>query len=411
MNLLCDSEMSPPIADSITRISPSRWILGSSMICERVTNPAPKPANAIIDWQDGGDTFYLRKRAANHLSGGDAGIDRMHVGGLQQLFGLELEANTIRFVEEKTSEVPVPEVVYSWIDHDLSRTFFITKRVGGQPLERAWPQLSSHQRTRIAHDIARFGVILASNTSSQFETVTGCGVYEARLRESAHPSHPTWLPRTLGPYSLEDIRAHMANISTERPPDIDLPFHFYHADLRPTNIMISEDGNRVTGIIDWESAAYYPQFWVATKPVYAGAFWLECETDEPKLWGQLSAVGTRIRCKRLQATGCNIPPLEQVCHLAVGDVVSDASVGNCPCQLETPHEVGPEDGWCKIGVQFWLFQQLLHRDTRLPTFSRNQMTILLNYPFQPTLPSTLPGMEYFSQLVLIHASVLQTPFD
>lgn len=79
----------------------------------------------------------------------------------------------------------------------------------------------------------------------------------------------------------------MANISTEPPPAIDPPFHFYHADLGPTDIMISEDGNLVTGIIDWESAAYYPRFWVATKPGYAGAFWLECETDDPKLWGQL----------------------------------------------------------------------------------------------------------------------------
>lgn len=79
----------------------------------------------------------------------------------------------------------------------------------------------------------------------------------------------------------------MSKISTEPPPDIDPRFHFYHADLGPTNIMVSEDGDRVTGIIDWESAAYYPRFWVATKPVTAGAFYLECETDEPKLWGHL----------------------------------------------------------------------------------------------------------------------------
>jgi hypothetical protein len=78
----------------------------------------------------------------------------------------------------------------------------------------------------------------------------------------------------------------MAKVSTEPAPEIEPQFHFYHADLGPTNIMVSADGH-VTGIINWESAAYYPQFWVATKPVFAGSFWLECETDEPKLWGQL----------------------------------------------------------------------------------------------------------------------------
>lgn len=78
----------------------------------------------------------------------------------------------------------------------------------------------------------------------------------------------------------------MATISTEPPPEVDLPFRFYHADLGPANIMISDDCDVVTGIIDWESAAYYPPFWVATKPVYAGTLWLECETDEPRLCGQ-----------------------------------------------------------------------------------------------------------------------------
>ena len=60
--------------------------------------------------------------------------------------------------------------------------------------------------------------------------------------------------------------------------------------------MISEDGDRITGIIDWESAAYYPRFWLATKPEIASVFWLECPTDEPELWGRLLS-------KRLQRHG------------------------------------------------------------------------------------------------------------
>jgi aminoglycoside phosphotransferase (APT) family kinase protein len=273
------------------------------MVCETVDDPQSKPADAIADWKDGDSTFYLRKSSANELSGGDVEADRIHIGGTSSAVwclgenafckahawceGLELEANTMWFVAENASEVPIPELVYSWIDHDLNRTFLITKRVGGQTLERAWPQLSLPQRTQIANGIAQFCDTLAANTSSRFETVTGCGVHEPRLMESAPQSHPTWKPRTLGPLSQEAMRAYLTKISTEPAPDIDPQFHFYHADLGPTNIMVSEDGDRVTGIIDWESAAYYPRFWVATKPVTAGAFHLECETDEPKLWGQL----------------------------------------------------------------------------------------------------------------------------
>jgi hypothetical protein len=297
--------MDPPIDVSVTRINSHRWTMGSSIVCEKVTNPESKPSNAISSWQDGGSTFYLRRRNRDDLSAleGDAQVDRIHEGGTSAAVwrigdnafckvhawceGLELEANTIRFVTENALGVPVPEVIHSWIDRDLNRTFLITKRVTGQTLEEAWPQLSSSQRTRIAENIARYCVTLATRTSFYFETVTGCGVFEPRLMESAQPSHPTWLPRTLGPFSSEGIVTYMTNMSAEPPPDINAPFILYHADLGPTNIMVSKNGNVITGIIDWESAAYYPRFWVATKPVVASAFWLESTTIEPKLWGEL----------------------------------------------------------------------------------------------------------------------------
>lgn len=295
--------MEPSIEVSVARTSSRQWILGSLIVCEKVDDPKSKPADTIADWQDGDSTFYLRKSSANRLLDGDVETDRIHVGGTSSAVwclgdnavckvhawceGLELEANTIRFVGEKAPEIPIPELVHTWIDHDLDRTFLITKRVGGQILGRAWPQLSTLRRIQIADEIARYCVTLGANTSSRFETVTGCGVYEPWLMESTPQPHPSWKPRMLGPFSREAMHTYMTKISTEPAPDLDPRFHFYHADLGPTNIMVSEDGDRVTGIIDWESGAYYPRFWVATKPVTAWAFSLECETDEPKLWGQL----------------------------------------------------------------------------------------------------------------------------
>ena len=176
--------MQPPIAVSVSRTSPHAWSLGSSIICEGINKEEAAPANAIVDWRDGDSTFYLRQRNATDLVEGDSAIDRIHTGGTsaavwclgEDIFckvhawykGLELEANTIRFVQEKAPEVPIPEVIYSWIDHPLGGTFLITKRVRGQTLEWAWPQLSSAQRTQIATDVARFCTLLAANTSSQF---------------------------------------------------------------------------------------------------------------------------------------------------------------------------------------------------------------------------------------------------
>jgi hypothetical protein len=123
--------MVPPIGVSVTRINSHRWAMGSSTICEKVTNPESKPSNAISSWQDRGSTFYLRGRNGDDLSAleGDAQVDRIHEGGTLAAVwrigdnafckvhawceGLELEANTIQFARRNALDVPVPELIHS----------------------------------------------------------------------------------------------------------------------------------------------------------------------------------------------------------------------------------------------------------------------------------------------------------
>lgn len=47
-------------------------------------------------------------------------------------------------------------------------------------------------------------------------------------------------------------------------PDIGDKFYLYHPDLGPGNIMVSNQ--KISAIIDWESAEFYSRFWIATKP-------------------------------------------------------------------------------------------------------------------------------------------------
>lgn len=63
-------------------------------------------------------------------------------------------------------------------------------------------------------------------------------------------------------------------------------FSFYHADLGPTNIIVSKDGS-VAGVLDWESAAYYPKFWLGTKPLVSAGF--QVPGPEKKAWAHLLA--------------------------------------------------------------------------------------------------------------------------
>ncbi|KAK4142033.1 uncharacterized protein C8A04DRAFT_30437 [Dichotomopilus funicola] len=55
---------------------------------------------------------------------------------------------------------------------------------------------------------------------------------------------------------------------------------FTHADLNARNILVDlvplPDGTtgwRVTGIVDWETAGYYPEYWDYTKALFEGLRW------------------------------------------------------------------------------------------------------------------------------------------
>lgn len=53
--------------------------------------------------------------------------------------------------------------------------------------------------------------------------------------------------------------------------------YFTHADLNPRNIMVEQaaggQGWRVSGIVDWETAGYYPEYWEYIKALYEGFRW------------------------------------------------------------------------------------------------------------------------------------------
>jgi len=294
-------EMAPPIGTSVRRLTPHRWMLGSSKVCERVTTPIP--SNAIISWQDNDGAFYLRERIEGDLVVPEDYIETglVHEGGTSAAVwsigvdafckvkawceGMELESKTIEFVRAQAPEVPVPQVIHTWIDHSWNRTFLILRRVEGQTLDEAWPRLTSDQRMEIANKIAAYCCKLASISTSRFETATGCAVVEPFLNDIADASRPSWIPRPIGPFSSESFASHLATVAPGSCLDVGDLFYFYHADLGPTNIMVLE--STVIGILDWESAAYYPKFWIATKPRLSAGFYLQKDRTDQKAWSNI----------------------------------------------------------------------------------------------------------------------------
>lgn len=53
--------------------------------------------------------------------------------------------------------------------------------------------------------------------------------------------------------------------------------------------MVTDEG-RITGILDWDSAAFYPRFWLGTKPLVSAGFYLEGVIKaEKRGWANLLA--------------------------------------------------------------------------------------------------------------------------
>jgi hypothetical protein len=283
--------------------------MGSSIVCERVTTS--KPANAISSWQDGDSIFYLREKIEGDLSMSecDSKTGLIHAKGTSSAVwtigtnafckvkawctGMELESDTIQFVKWKVPCTPLPKVIHSWVDEEWNRSFLIMKRVVGQTLRDAWPQLPSPQRMYIANGIAKHCAKLAAITSLTFESATGCGVLEPFLMAPAEPSHPSWKPRLLGPLPLAKFATYISNWSNTSYVDIGFSFHFYHADLGPDNIIVSKDGS-IEAILNWESAGFYPRFWIASKLVVSQGFNLN-PTEETKKGAWRELLGSMLK--------------------------------------------------------------------------------------------------------------------
>ncbi|EDR08119.1 uncharacterized protein LACBIDRAFT_297829 [Laccaria bicolor S238N-H82] len=99
--------------------------------------------------------------------------------------------------------------------------------------------MSSTELDHIADQLLVILDEMRSYKSTTLGAVTG-GPY--RNRNMPYP----WQP----PHAFSNVKDHFPT---------DGQVHFTHGDLLPHNILV--DGSKITAIVDWETAGYYPDFW------------------------------------------------------------------------------------------------------------------------------------------------------
>lgn len=177
------------------------------------------------------------------------------------------EASTLRFIRQRTS-IPVPKVYCAFVRK--GRTYIVMERIHGEYLGRGWVQRSSESKAKLLLQLKDMVNEMRSIRPPQGQGVSnvdGGSIWDCRL---PGPS------LCHGPFNtVHDFHRHLRGGFDAHPdhfPEVSrlISLHqrqwsppvFTHGDLSSLNVLAN--GDKVVGIVDWETAGWYPSYWEYT---------------------------------------------------------------------------------------------------------------------------------------------------
>lgn len=140
------SEASPPIESSILKVGDGIYRIGSTFICEKAIGEVPE--SIVTTWKGNNDTYYLCRAIGKFLPKNNAFKGVIYKAGtLSAVWAIstnmicnvktwcddiEIENSTLAFLAVNFPYIPIPDVVFSWLDTKLNRTFLLLKQIEGQ---------------------------------------------------------------------------------------------------------------------------------------------------------------------------------------------------------------------------------------------------------------------------------------
>lgn len=181
------------------------------------------------------------------------------------------EASAMRFVAQHTS-VPVPKIYCAFTRKGW--TYIVMERINGEMLGSRWVKRSDKSKAEILQQLKRFVDELRKIPPSPEQgqqqgvcNVDGGPIWDCRLPgksmrhgpfESVHSFHRYLRNGSVaGPNHYPEV-SELINLQEGAwPPPV-----FTHGDLSSLNILVR--GDTIVGIIDWETAGWYPSYWEYT---------------------------------------------------------------------------------------------------------------------------------------------------
>lgn len=176
------------------------------------------------------------------------------------------EASTMRFISQHTS-IPVPKVLCAFTRSGL--TYIVMGRIKGDIIGNGWVKRSEDSKAKLLSQLAekiREMRGLRPPEGTRVASVDDGSLFDCRI---PGPS------LRFGPFdTIQDFHQHLRmGMKFDSRLDTDIqelirgqsktwPLMFTHGDLSSLNILVR--GDDIVGIIDWETAGWYPSYWEYT---------------------------------------------------------------------------------------------------------------------------------------------------
>ena len=167
------------------------------------------------------------------------------------------EASTLQFIAENTT-IPVPKVHdVRWEDGRVAA--IVMDYMPGKPLNQVWETLSHDQKCSIANQLHSYIAELRELKGSYIGAIDRGKAVIGRIAavECGHfESEKEFNEFIMGDLvKMPDLLYHYSKYALMENHEI----VFTHGDFAPRNILV--EGDRVTAVLDWEDAGWYPEHW------------------------------------------------------------------------------------------------------------------------------------------------------
>ncbi|WEW56704.1 hypothetical protein PRK78_002152 [Emydomyces testavorans] len=171
------------------------------------------------------------------------------------------EAEAMQLIASNTS-IPVPKIYCAFERKGI--TYIVMSRLDGSPIGKNWSQRSDQSKKQLLEQLK--GYInemrtLKPPTVGVVEGVNGSKLYDVRVPGVWKDTDHLILSKTsilfLRTHQFPDIYELLTMYRNSR-----FTTCFTHGDLSSANILVN--GDKIVGIVDWETCGWYPEYWEYT---------------------------------------------------------------------------------------------------------------------------------------------------